>query len=403
MRQAALGFIFLTVFLDVLSAGVTIPVAPSIIGGFAGDHASTTFYVGAFNTCWALMQFIFAPILGSLSDRYGRRTVLLISCFGLGLDYILMAMAPSLLVLFIGRIISGITAASFSTAGAYVADITPPEKRAASYGIFGMAFGFGFVIGPAFGGLLGDIDIRLPFWVAAGLTLLNAFYGLLILPESLKKENRRPFSLARANPIGSLQLLMSRPGLLLMACVSFVYLLAHQVLTNVFVLCTQRRYGWDISVVGYTLAAVGTCSIIVQGGLVRPLVKKFGERRMLLFATVAGCLGYGWFGFAPTSTWMWIGIPILAGMGFFMPSWQGLMTRRVGPSEQGQLQGTNGSLTGIAGMIGPSLFTSILYAVDDAGDPTWKIGLPFVTASAMMCLCFCIALVATKEMAKPVS
>ena len=244
-RQAALVFIFVTVLLDVLSLGLLIPILPTLIEQefLGGDTVRAAQFTGLFGSVWALMQFIFAPVMGVLSDRFGRRKVILISCFGLGLDYILMAMAPNLWWLFIGRILSGITAASFSTAGAYVADITPPDKRAASYGLYvGSAWGIGFVIGPALGGLLGDFGLRAPLWCAAGLTLLNSLYGYFILPESLPVESRSRFSLAKANPLGSLRLLRSNRELFWFAMVLLIYQLAHQVFQNVFVLYSTHRY-----------------------------------------------------------------------------------------------------------------------------------------------------------------
>src|ERR1043166_2737012 len=242
-RSAALAFIFVTVVLDVLAMGVIIPVLPKLVENFLkGDTARAAAIYGLFGTTWAAMQFVFAPVLGVLSDRYGRRRVILASNFGLGLDYIVMAIAPTLGWLFVGRIFSGITGASFTTAYAYIADVTPSEKRAASYGMLGAAFGLGFVLGPAFGGLLGGINPRLPFWVAAGLTLVNAMYGLFVLPESLPLDRRRPVNWKRANPIGSLKLLRSHHELFGLATVLFIFYLAHQVLPSVFVLYTSYRY-----------------------------------------------------------------------------------------------------------------------------------------------------------------
>ena len=261
-RKAAVVFVFVTVMLDMLALGVIIPVLPKLILAFkAGDTARAAEILGIFGTVWALMQFLSGPVLGALSDRYGRRPIILLSNLGLGLDYILMALAPNLILLFIGRVISGITAASVSTAFAYVADVTEPQKRAAAYGFLGAAFGVGFVLGPAIGGLLGGIDPRLPFWVAAVASLLNALYGWLVLPESLPPERRSPFKLAKANPIGSLGLIRSHPALVTLASAHFLSHLAHVALPSVFVLYAFHRYGWGEEMVGITLALVGALGV----------------------------------------------------------------------------------------------------------------------------------------------
>src|SRR5436189_2965015 len=228
------------------------------MGGDTGRAARIT---GVFGTVWALMQFIFSPLPGVISDRFGRRPVILVSCLGLGLDYLFMAIAPTLGWLFVGRVISGITAASFATAGAYIADVTPPEKRAASFGMLGAAFGLGFVLGPALGGFLGGYSLRLPFWVAGGLSLLNTLYGAFVLPESLPPERRAGFSWKKANPIGSLFLLRSHSQLMGMAALLFLYHLAHQVLSSVFVLYANYRYQWNPKMTGSVLATVGICSV----------------------------------------------------------------------------------------------------------------------------------------------
>ncbi|MFO0995591.1 MAG: MFS transporter, partial [Alphaproteobacteria bacterium] len=254
-QRAAVIFIFITVVLDVLALGVMIPVLPKLVVTFVDGNVEAGAKVyGVFGIAWALMQFLFSPFLGSLSDRFGRRPVILISNFGLGLDYILMALAPNLAWLFVGRVISGITAATITTAGAYIADVTPPERRAGGFGLIGAAFGIGFVLGPALGGLLGAIDARLPFWAAAGLSLANGLYGLFILPESLPRAKRAAFSWTRANPLGSLALLRSHPVLLGLSGVLFVQNLAHVVLPSTFVLYAIYRYGWDERMVGLTLA-----------------------------------------------------------------------------------------------------------------------------------------------------
>ncbi|MBI3514404.1 MAG: TCR/Tet family MFS transporter, partial [Proteobacteria bacterium] len=384
-RRAALAFIFVTVLLDMLAIGLIIPVLPKLVVVFqAGDVASAAEIFGLFGTAWALMQFVFAPVQGALSDRFGRRPVILLSNLGLGLDYIVMALAPNLTWLFVGRVISGITAASISTSFAYIADVTSPDKRAAGFGLVGTAFGVGFVIGPALGGLLGSLDLRLPFWVAAGLSLANFLYGVLILPESLPAGNRAGWSWRRANPIGSLVLLRSYPRLLGLSSVNFLQNLAHVVLPAVFVLYAGHRYDWDERAVGLTLAGVGVCSAVVQGGLVRPLVARFGERRTMLLGLGCGAAGFAIYGLAPTGALFAIGVPVMALWGLTGPSVQALMSQRVSPSEQGQLQGAQSSLQGVAGLIGPGLFTlTFAYAIAPAHP--WELpGAPFLLAAVML-------------------
>src|SRR5216683_841611 len=290
-----------------LALGMIIPVLPKLVMNFlAGDTARAAKVYGLFGTVWALMQFVFAPVLGALSDRYGRRPVILLSNFGLGLDYIFMALSPTLSWLFAGRVISGITAASIPTAGAYIADVTAPEKRAGAFGLMGAAFGIGFVLGPALGGILGGIHPRLPFWVAAGFSLVNAMYGLFVLPESLAPEKRGAFSWRRANPIGALTLLRSHPELFGLATANFLVNLSHVVFPSVFVLYGGYRYGWNESTVGLTMALFGISSMIVQAGLVGPVVKRFGERRALLIGLVCAAAGMTIFALAATGRLFWI-------------------------------------------------------------------------------------------------
>jgi len=359
-RRAALVFIFITIVLDMLALGMVIPVLPHLIEDFlGGDTAGAAKVYGVFGTAWALMQFLAMPVMGALSDRFGRRRVILISNLGLGLDYVLMALAPNLAWLFVGRIISGICAASVSTGMAYVADVTPVERRSAAFGKLGVAFGLGFVLGPALGGVLGSIDPRLPFWAAAGFSLANALYGLLVLPESLPPERRRTFDWRRANPMGSLKLLRSHPELFGLAGVVFLSSLAHAALPATFVLYAGYRYGWDARTVGFALAGIGVCSAIVQGGLVGRMVRRFGERRVLLTGLACGAAGFVVYGLAPTGILFMAGVPIVALWGLASPAAQGLMTRRIGPTEQGELQGANGSVLGIATMIGPGLFAGV--------------------------------------------
>lgn len=381
----ALLFIFITVMLDMLALGVMIPVMPKLILNFMnGDSAKSAVMIGLFGTIWAVMQFFFSPILGSLSDRYGRRPVILLSNLGTAVDYVVLAVAPTIGWLFGGRALSGITTSSVSAAFAYIADSTKPEKRAAAFGMIGAAFSVGFVLGPALGGFLGDISLRLPFWISAGLSLLNFLYGLFVLPESLPPSRRVPFQWKKANPVGSLVLLKSHKELLGLAWVYFLNNLAHMVLNTVFVLYAMNRYQWDAKWVGYTLAVVGICTGIVQGGLVRPLVNFFGERNALILGTLFGMIGFAGFGWAPTGLLFWLGIPFMALWGLGSSANQSLMTQHVSHKEQGQLQGANGSIRAIAEMIGPSIFT-LTYAYFIAPQsPIALPGAPFFLAGVMM-------------------
>jgi DHA1 family tetracycline resistance protein-like MFS transporter len=383
--RAAFGFIFVTVLLDMMALGVTIPVLPKLVESFLNnDTAAAARWFGLFGTVWALMQFFFSPLLGALSDRFGRRPVVLMSNFGLAFDYVLMALAPSLGWLFLGRVISGITAASVATSFAYIADVTAPDKRAAAFGLIGAAFGAGFILGPAVGGLLGGLDPRLPFWLAAGFSFANALYGLFILPESLPRERRAPFKWQNANPVGSLKLLRANRGLIGLAAINFISQLAHVVLPSAFVLYAGYRYNWDATMVGITLAIVGVCSMVVQALLIGPFVKRFGERRSALFGFAFGAAGFAIYALAPVGYLSWLGIPLQAMWGLSSPSIQSLMSRLVSPSEQGQLQGANTSVSSIAQLIGPGIFTLTLAWSVGSTVPIALSGAPFLLAALML-------------------
>jgi MFS transporter, DHA1 family, tetracycline resistance protein len=393
MRDAAVIFVFGTVLLDMLALGVTIPILPKLIESFVdNDTANAARIFGLFGTVWALMQFFFSPILGGLSDRFGRRPVVLLSNFGLAADYVLMALAPSLTWLFIGRVVSGITSASVSTAFAYITDVTPPEKRAAVFGKIGVAFGAGFVLGPALGGLLGSVDPRLPFWVAAGLSFANGLYGLLILPESLPRERRSPFRWKSANPIGALHLLRSDRVLAGLSLANFFAQLAHVVLPSTFVLYATYRYGWDTATVGATLALVGLCAMVVQGAAIGPIVRRLGERRTLLLGLGFGAVGFFIFGAAPSGPLFWIGIPVMALWGVAGAATQALTTQRVAPDQQGRLQGATSSVQSVSQLIGPFLFT-LTFAHFIGPQLSFKLpGAPFYLASVLLLLALTIVL-----------
>jgi DHA1 family tetracycline resistance protein-like MFS transporter len=380
--RAAFTFIFITVLLDMIALGIVVPVLPKLIKEFLnGNTADAAHIVGYFASAWAFMQFVFQPVLGALSDRFGRRPIIILSNFGLGFDYILMALAPNLWFLFVGRLISGITAASVATASAYVADVTPPEKRAAQFGMLGAAFGLGFTIGPAIGGLLGAEGLRYPFWGAGILSLINATYGLLVLPESLPRDRRAPFSWRRANSFGSLRLLSSNARLARLSIASFLQRFAHGSLPSMFVLYADYRYGWSAKQVGIALGAVGIAQMIVSGGLVRPAIRHLGENGTMLLGMVSGIVGFALYAVAPTSAIFLIAFPPIALWGLTNPAIQSLSTRLVTASEQGQLQGAQSSLGSIADMVGPLIFSQIFAAAVVARGALHIPGAPYYLAA----------------------
>ena len=383
--RAAIGFILTTITLDILGLSIVVPVLPRLIQSFEGGSGIAAAHViGVFATSWALMQFVFSPVQGALSDRFGRRPVILLSNLGLGLDYVLMAWAPDIRWLFLGRLISGMTAASFSCASAYITDITPPDKRAARFGLISVAFGFGFVTGPVLAGILGSYNTRLPFWVAAGLSLVNFAFGFFVLPESLPVEKRSPWRWRGANPVGAIHMLWTRPGLSGLAAVSFLALVANNALPTICVLYATNRYGFSLRQIGWMLGGMGVCSALVGGVLTGRVVHFLGERRALLVGLGFGAAGFLLMG-AAHSGWMFVAaIPVLALRGFADPALTALMTRRVGVNEQGRLQGATSSLMGIAGLVGPGIYTESYAYFADWHHGVYVPGAPFLIAGALL-------------------
>jgi len=383
VRPATTGFIFITVLLDMVAVGIMAPVLPKLIISFElGDIARAASIAGAIGLIWAGMQFVFSPIVGALSDRCGRRPIILLSNLGLGLDYLIMALAPSLPWLFVGRALSGVAGASFATAAAYIADVTPQEKRAGQIGLLGAAFGIGFVLGPAIGGTLGELDLRLPFWVAAGLSLANAAYGYFVLPESLPIEHRAKLKWETVNPLNTLKLLRSYPRLGGLAAAAFLCFLGHEALHATFVLYTDYRYAWSANQVGLALSLVGIGSGIVSGLLVRPAVARCGEHPVVLAGLIFGVVGFTAYAFAPTGALFLASTPLMALWALAGPAVQSSMTRQVGPSEQGRLQGALSSLRGMVGLVGPLLFTQTFVVGISGGHRT--PGAPYLVVAGLL-------------------
>lgn len=357
-HQAAVGFIFVTMLLGMLAFGIALPPFPKLVAQFVGgDTVRTSEYIGLFMTTFALMQFFFSPILGMLSDRYGRRPVVLLSNFGLALDYFIMAMAPSLSWFLLGRILSGVSSSSYAAATAYISDVTKPEKRSKAFGLLGATYGIGFIVGPAIGGWLSIRNPRLPFWVAGAATLLNACYGLFVLPESLPPEKRKQhLAWKNANPVGVLRLLRSRTELLGLAIVSFLGFLAYEIYATVWILYVMYRFGWDQRMIGMALAVVGVLSILYSAILVGPVVARLGERRTMLTGLSFAATGFVIYGLAGSTITFFAAIAITALWQLALPTLQSITTQRVSTSEQGELQGAIASLRGIAMIIGPQIF-----------------------------------------------
>ena len=382
--RATLAFILVTAVLDVMAMGIVIPVLPSLIEEFAGSVSRAGWINGVFVALWAGMQFLASPVIGALSDQVGRRPVILVSTAGLAADYVLMALAPSLAWLAVGRLLAGATSASFTTIAAYMADITPPEARARAYGLIGAAFSAGFVAGPLMGGLLGEISPRAPFWAAAGLAGLAFIYGAVILPESLPLSARMRFSWRRANPLGALRLLLSHPELTGLAIVNFLIYFANHLFSVVFVLYSAHRFGWGAAQIGLLLALYGALAIAVQGVLVGPVVKVFGERQTMVIGLAGGALGLLAMGTAPTGLIFAAALVPTAMWELAMPTIQSLMTQRVSEREQGQLQGALTSIGSVAGVVSPLFFGAIYAWTLAEATPLPYPGLAFVIDAGVL-------------------
>ncbi|WP_240040632.1 TCR/Tet family MFS transporter [Pseudocnuella soli] len=383
--KAALRFIFFTLLIDVTGLGLIIPVIPKLIEQLTGGNVSASSQWGGWLTfAYAIMQFIFAPVLGNLSDKYGRRPILLASLLGFGVDYLFVAFAPTIAWLFVGRLVAGVTGASFTTASAYIADISTPQNRAQNFGLIGAAFGLGFIIGPVVGGLLGSYGTRVPFLVAAALCLLNALYGYFILPESLPKDQRRPFEWRRANPLGSLMHLKKYPGISgLIGSLILIYIAGHAIQSN-WTFFTIEKFGWTERLIGISLGAFGLLIALVQGGLIRFVQPRLGNDRSVFVGLAMYTIGLVLFAFASQS-WMLFAfmVPYCLG-GIAGPALQAIISGHVPPNEQGELQGALTSLISATSIVGPPMMTNLFAYFTKPGAPIHFSGAPFLFAAVLM-------------------
>lgn len=385
MTRSALASLFVTVGLDMLAMGIIAPVLPGLLETLLHANAALTAQAfGILGSVWAVMQFLSSPVLGALSDSVGRRPVILLSNLGLGLDYVVMACASSAGWLFVGRAVSGITSATLPTAMAYVADGSSAEERAANFGVLNAALGLGLVAGPALGGILGSIHPRLPFWVAGGCSLVNALYACLILPESLHRDRRRPFSWRTSHPLNALRSLRRQAPLARLAVSMFLGYVAHEAIPTVYVLYAGFRYGWADWKIGASLTLLGLCFAVVSASLIGPAAKILGEKGAIFFGLSSGTAGLILFGSAQNGWMFWTGIPLIALWGVAGPPVQAVMSRLAGESEQGQLQGALSSLQGIAGLLAPVSFSYLLaHSFTMQGHPA-ALGVPFFVAAALV-------------------
>ena len=380
----AVGFIFVTVLLNSIGFGIILPVLPELIVDITGDpvHEAAR-YGGWLAFAYASMQFIFSPMAGSLSDRFGRRPVLLVSLFVFGIDYLIMGLAPTLAWLFVGRLIAGTSGATYGIANACIADLFPPDKRAQNFGLIGAAFGAGFILGPVIGGFLGEFGPRTPFFVTAGIAFANALFGLLVIPETLKEEDRRPFRFARANPLGAFRQMGRFPVVIGILGAYFLYMMAHDSLPAVWAFYTMDRYGWGPRDVGFSLGVVGVCMLVVQGFLIRKIIPLWGSRRTayvgLMLATVA------FFGYAlsPVGWAMYIWIIIGAGSGLIIPAMNGIMSRQIPANAQGELQGLIGSVASSTFIFSPVMMTQLFAYFSSPAAPVYFPGAAFALAGLL--------------------
>ena len=390
-NKSGVLFILITILIDCIGFGIIIPIMPSLIKQLTGGSLSdASRYGGLLLVSYSVMQFIFSPVLGSLSDKLGRRPILLISIFGLGLDYIFLAFAPTITWLFIGRIFAGISGASITTASAYIADVSLPEKRAQNFGLIGAAFGLGFIIGPVIGGFFSQYGIRIPFMIAAGLSLVNWLYGYFILPESLKVENRRNFEWKRANPIGALKQIKKYPALIGLLGSLLILYLAAQSTQSIWSYYTIEKFNWNSTWVGYSLGFVGITVALVQGGLIRVIIPKIGNKKSIQIGLILYVIGFASFALASSGWMMFAFIVPYALAGITGPAIQGILSTQIPPNQQGELQGIMTALMSLASIFGPLIMTYLFFYFTRHDTPFYFPGAPFVLAALLTCVAIII-------------
>ncbi|MCZ6641435.1 MAG: TCR/Tet family MFS transporter [Gammaproteobacteria bacterium] len=386
-KKLALIFIFITVLLDAIGFGIILPVLPELVMEVTGEGLSQAArYGGWLMFTYAGMQFVSAPIMGNLSDRFGRRPVLLFSLVAFGLDYLLMGWAPSLGWLFLGRFIAGISASTYGIANAYIADVFPPEERAQNFGLLGAAFGAGFIIGPVIGGFLGELGPRVPFYATAAIAFANAVYGFFLLPETLKKENRRPFEIKRANPVGAMNQLSKYPIVIGLVGANFLYLLGHHSLPAIWSYYMIEKFSWSGSDIGLSLGAVGVLMLFVQGYLIRLVIPKFGPERVAYIGLVLTTVSFVGYALAPFGWVVYVFIVFGAGQGFVGPAVQAIVSARIPADSQGELQGAIGSIGSLALILSPPFMTQLFGFFTEPGTPVYFPGAAFMAAAMLTLL-----------------
>jgi DHA1 family tetracycline resistance protein-like MFS transporter len=396
----AFAFVFVTVLIDTIGFGIVLPVMPALLVELTGETVDQASIEGGWLAfSYAIAQFVFGPIIGNLSDHYGRRPVLLFSLLAFGIDYAVMGLAPTLSWLFLGRVIAGIAGASFTTANACVADISPPDKRAQNFGMMGAAFGVGFILGPAIGGLLGSFGPRAPFFAASALALINVAYGYFLLPETLAPESRRPFTWRRANTLGTIVQMRKYPIVMGMAWALFLWQLAHQSLPNIWAYYTKLKFDWTERAIGMSLAFAGVAMIVVQGGLTRVIIPKLGERNAALLGVVVAIFSFLGYAFASTGWMIYVVITFASLMGLASPSMNALMSRQIPASAQGELQGGIASIYSLTTILGPLLSTQLFGYFASAAAPVYFPGAPFACSAVLCVVCAALFLRATRHAA----
>jgi DHA1 family tetracycline resistance protein-like MFS transporter len=395
--RLALAFILLTVAIDAIGIGITFPVMPELLEQVTGaDISSASLWGGMLATSFAVMQFLFGPVVGNLSDRYGRRPVMLVALAVMAVDYAIMAVAGSVWLLLIGRIVAGVAAATYSTANAYVADITAPDDRAKNFGYIGAAFGVGFILGPLMGGFAAELGPRAPFWLAAFIAAANMAFGYFVLPESLTEDNRRAFSLKRANPFASFRAIGHLPGMKRYLIIMFFYTLAFQSYGSIWSFFGTERFGWNAWWNGLSLAAFGVCMAVVQSLGVAPAIQKWGAKRTAGYGMAVDAVAFGFYGFVTSGFWALVFTPIAAVAGVAGPALQGIMTNGTPDDQQGELQGVVASVSSVAMGVAPMIMTTIFWFFTRSGAPIYSPGAPFLLASGLMVICVAV-LVADKR------